>query len=119
MITPKFKTPTIGKIIWPLAVSILIFFAGDYLLRQPITNQTAVVAVRTFASPQSEDDSIYMIVLVRDNKVWKTHVSRSRFYDLQTNDRLLLTRYQGLLTGYTYNTTLPPEITLKPASELQ
>lgn len=113
------KTKTIRNIAFTIMAVVLLAIAFEFATIKEVTNQTAVVVVRSFASPENEDDSIYMIVLLRDHDVWKTRVNRERFYELEIGDRVLLTRKVGRLSGITYSTSLSTDNYLTRARQMQ
>lgn len=90
----------------PVLVLVLLLAAYDYGNRQAISNEEAVIAVRKFAKPAGPNDSIYMIVLIRGSKVWKTRVARSFFYSTSVRDRVILTREIGPLSGIVYGRSI-------------
>jgi hypothetical protein len=75
----------------------------DALFKQPTTNTTAPVIHKTFVSGEG---SHYGIVLLLNEQPKLFRVQESLFDEVKLGDHLYITRWQGLISGYTYKTTL-------------
>lgn len=80
----------------------LALFCLDATFPKPVTNIEATVAVKKFAPKEHENQSIYMLVIVRNASVWKTRVSKKYWESINIGDVVPITRHFGRLSGRQY-----------------
>lgn len=105
-ISLAFGKHSIIKITAAIVVAYQLFLGIDYGMRDIKTDTESVVVYKKFVPVLKSGQSPKAVIVTSQQRAWLFRISDELYDSVKEQDRLLLTRQTGSITGYQYHITL-------------